>query len=80
MREEDIEQMKVKPIKYTVQCIINEKHVFEKVFRIQEGSEAVESEVEAFCPFCQNPMTVKIKGIPVKEDVLTRSLEHPGIE
>lgn len=48
---------------YNVQCIYNDKHLFEKVFEIETGSEEKEeTEVETFCPFCDKLVTVVVKG------------------
>ena len=68
-----------KPVKYRVQCAFDEKHVFDKVFNIKEGSEeGPPSEVEAFCPFCEKPMTLKVQGEVGKDEVLMRTLERFG--
>lgn len=59
---------KTKKVLYHVQCVYNEKHVFEKIFEIKEGSEGKkETEVETYCPFCDQLVTVTVKG-KVKPD------------
>jgi len=54
---------KTKTITYLVVCPNNPEHEFPKTFEIIEGTEnSVESEVEAFCPFCSEKLVVTIQG------------------
>jgi len=54
---------KTKKILYRVQCVYNEKHIFEKSFEIEEGSEdKEETEVQTYCPQCNKLVTVVVKG------------------
>lgn len=53
---------KNKKVFYNVQCAFDEKHVFEKALEVEVGSESVESEVDAFCPFCNKMVSITIKG------------------
>ncbi|MCK5057010.1 MAG: hypothetical protein KAT34_10165 [Candidatus Aminicenantes bacterium] len=60
---------KTKKVLYNVQCIHNEKHIFKKVFEINEGTEKrEETEVETYCPSCDKLVTVTVKG-KVKPDI-----------
>jgi len=61
-----------KKVVYNVQCAHEEEHLFEKMFVIEEGSEQVESEVEAFCPFCDEMVTVTVRGKLVPDEELLR--------
>lgn len=61
---------------YHVQCVYDEKHIFEKVFEIEEGSEEKEeSEVETYCPFCDKLVTVVIKGKVPKDRTIYRGVK-----
>jgi hypothetical protein len=52
-----------KKVLYNVQCVYDEKHVFEKVFEIEAGTEEKEeTEVQTYCPYCNKLVTVVVKG------------------
>jgi len=54
---------KTKKVLYNVQCFHDEKHIFEKIFEIVEGTEKKEeTEIETYCPFCDKLVTVTVKG------------------
>ncbi|MCK6622329.1 MAG: hypothetical protein HUU32_19185 [Calditrichaceae bacterium] len=61
-----------KKVVYRVQCIRDEKHIFEKVFLIEEGSETVATRVEAYCPHCNAQATVLVQGKVVADTTLLR--------
>jgi hypothetical protein len=66
---------KIKKVLYHVQCVYNEKHIFEKVFEIEEGSEAKEeSEVETYCPYCDKLVTVVVKGKVTPDTSIFRNI------
>ena len=71
---------KTKAVKYRVQCPFDEKHVFEKVFTIEEGSEGLESEVETFCARCDKMVTVTVEGKAFRSETLTRTLKRYNVE
>ncbi len=39
---------------------------FPKVFKLEEGSESISTEVKAFCPTCDEMVKFTIKGEPEK--------------
>ncbi len=53
---------KVKRVLYNVQCAFNPAHVFEKIFTIEEESEGLKSEMEAYCPYCEKHVSITIAG------------------
>jgi hypothetical protein len=57
---------KTMTVSYRVQCPTDKKHVFEKSFEVEEGTEHLESVTEAVCPVCSKmiEMTVKGKVVP----------------
>lgn len=64
---------KQKKITYTVECAYDPQHVFEKSFVIEEGTEHLESTVEAYCPHCDELVQVTIRGrIVADSEVLRR--------
>ncbi len=66
---------KVKKVLYNVECAYNPEHVFEKVFKIEEASEAMETEVQAYCPYCEKHVTTTIKGKVVTDASLLRGFD-----
>ena len=67
---------KTKKVLYDVQCIYDEKHVFEKVFEIEAGSEEKEeTEVETYCPYCNKLVTVVVKGKVPPDKAVFRGIE-----
>jgi len=60
---------KHKRVVYEVVCPKSPKHVFPIAFEIEEGSEKVQSKVEAYCPTCDTLVQVTVKGklIPNQE-------------
>jgi hypothetical protein len=67
---------KEKKVLYTVQCAFDPEHEFEKSFTVEEGSEEKkETEVEAFCPFCDKRVTVTVKGKVVPDESILRQFE-----
>ena len=67
-----------KRIKKKVQCANNPDHIFEKAYTIELDSENQESNVQAYCPWCDDFVDVTIKGKVVPDDTLFREFEHPG--
>ncbi len=64
---------KMKKVLYNVQCVYNEKHIFEKIFEIEEGSETIEeSEVETYCLHCDKLVTVVVKGKVLPDTTIFR--------
>ncbi|MFQ5589287.1 MAG: hypothetical protein ACE5F7_10655 [Nitrospiria bacterium] len=61
-----------KKILYEVQCAFDAAHRFEKTFAIETGSEQTETEVEAFCPYCNKQVTVAVEGKVVPDAALLR--------
>ncbi len=79
MSDEDIKKYRFKKKKiYAVQCPFDEKHVFDKMFELEEGvdGEPTGSEVDAFCPFCDKMVTVPVIGEAAKNEVLLRRFEE----
>ncbi len=66
---------KAKRVLYNVECAYNPDHVFEKVFTIEEESEGMESEVQAYCPYCEKHVTTTIKGKAVPDESLLRGFD-----
>ncbi len=65
--------MKKKKIKRNVQCANNPDHIFEKVFDIIKGSEDTETEIQAYCPYCDDHVDITVQGIvPPDVDILKR--------
>ena len=69
--------MKTKKVVYNVECAYNEEHVFEKVFTIEEGSEKIETEIEAYCPFCDKMVTVTVQGKVIPDESILRKFKTP---
>jgi hypothetical protein len=66
----------MKKVLYNVQCVYDEKHVFEKVFEIETGSEEKEeTEVETYCPYCNKLVTVVVKGKVPPDKTVFRGIE-----
>ncbi len=66
----------MKKVLYKVQCASPEKHVFEKVFEIEAGSdENGESRVETYCPLCNQLVTVVVKGKVSPDTTVFRGIE-----
>ena len=63
---------KTKKVVYKVQCFYNPEHVFDKVYAIEEGSTETESQVEAFCPFCDNIVSIQVQGKVIPDEKLLR--------
>ena len=75
MRVKKKKQMK--KVLYKVQCAYDEKHVFEKVFEIEAGSEENdESRVETYCPHCNQLVTVVVKGKVSPDTTVFRGIER----
>ena len=64
--------MKKKRIKHNVQCAKNPEHIFEYVYTVEDGSEKTESDVQAYCPFCDDFVDITIKGKVVPDDNVLR--------
>ncbi|MGD2087858.1 MAG: hypothetical protein PVH61_16895 [Candidatus Aminicenantes bacterium] len=65
-----------KKVLYDVQCVYDEKHVFEKVFEIEAGSEEKEeTEVETYCPYCNKLVTVVVKGKVLPDKVVFKHIK-----
>ncbi len=64
--------MKIKKVKYNVQCAHNPEHNFEYVYNIEEGSEKTESDVQAYCPYCDDFVDITIKGKVVPDDTVLK--------
>ncbi len=47
---------------FKVQCAYDENHIFEKVLNIEESAEDEETEVQAYCPFCEKHVNVVVQG------------------
>ncbi len=61
---------------YHVQCVHDEKHIFEKFFEIEAGSEEKEeTEVETYCPYCDKLVTVVIKGKVLADGTIYRGVK-----
>ncbi|MFQ5544132.1 MAG: hypothetical protein ACE5FY_07260 [Nitrospiria bacterium] len=60
---------------YEVTCAFDETHRFDKAFNIEEGSEQIETEVEAFCPYCNKQVTVCVEGRMVPDATLLRKFK-----
>jgi hypothetical protein len=66
----------VKKKRYRVQCAVNAKHVFDKVFEVDESGEPKETEVETFCPICGEMVTIMVKGEPILNENLLRRFKE----
>ena len=65
-----------KKVLYDVQCVYDVKHVFEKVFEIEAGSEEKEeTEVETYCPYCNKLVTVVVKGKVFPDKTVFRGIQ-----
>ncbi len=62
-----------KKVKYKVECVNNPEHIFEKVIEIIEGKE---TEIQAFCPWCEELVNIKIQGKPAEEIILRKFKEN----
>jgi hypothetical protein len=71
---------KTQKILYKVQCFYNSDHIFEKAYIIEEGSEASESEVQPFCPFCEKHVKVTIQGKVVPDKDILREFNVPSAD
>jgi ribosomal protein L44E len=68
-----------KKVLFNVQCQSDSKHIFEKVFELEENQERPEkqSEVEAFCPYCSKIVEVTVKEkAPLNQEILKRFEEQ----
>ncbi len=68
-----------KKVRFNVQCPVNPRHIFEKVFELEENQErpGKETGVEAFCPFCSKVLEVTVREkTPLDEDILKRFEEQ----
>jgi ribosomal protein L44E len=64
---------------FNVQCQTDSKHIFEKVFELEENRERPEkeTEVEAFCPYCSKIAAVTVKEkAPLNQEILRRFEEQ----
>jgi len=69
--------MRKKKTKYTVRCVKNPEHTFDKVYDIEEGSEDSEtSEVLAYCPYCDAEVGIEIQGKVFPDVDILRRFEH----
>ena len=74
--------MEYKPKKrvlFNVQCQSDPKHIFEKVFELEENRErpGKETEVDAFCPYCNKIVEVTVKEkAPLNEEIIKRFEEQ----
>ena len=68
--------MNKKRIKYKVLCANNPEHIFEKVVDIIEGTENTESEIQAYCPYCDDFVDITIQG-ELPPDTILRKLHFP---
>ena len=58
---------------YEVQCANDPAHVFPKIITTQEGTEDTETEVQAYCPFCDEMVTFTVQGeLEVDEEFLRK--------
>jgi len=71
---------KIKKVAYQVVCARNPEHVFEKAYSIEAGTEAKQTEVDVFCPFCQDYVTITVKGIVVPDAELLRKFKGDAAE
>lgn len=53
---------KAKRVSYMIQCAYNPAHTFEKVFKIEESSGGVTTEIDTYCPYCNKEVKVTVKG------------------
>ena len=63
---------RIKKVVYQVQCAFDPKHIFEKVFEIEEGTEKQQSRVEAYCARCDKFVTVTVQGETPTTDTLRK--------
>jgi hypothetical protein len=61
---------KYKRVVYEVQCAFNPEHIFEKVIEVEEGGKPTQTEIDAYCPFCENYTRVTIQGEIGPDDIL----------
>ena len=62
---------------HKIQCAHNEEHIFEKTFEIEDGPVKEETEIQTYCPFCNESVTVTVKGEVVADKTMLRKY---GIE
>ena len=65
-------------VKYRVQCDSDAGHIFEKIFKVEEGGGEVESVVEAFCPYCDRLVPAAVKGKARLDEEARRFLQKMG--
>lgn len=66
---------KIKKVAFQVVCARNSEHVFEKAYPIEAGTEAKQTEVDVFCPYCQDYVTITVKGKVVPDAELLRKFK-----
>ncbi len=67
---------KMKRVVYQVQCALNPKHVFEKVYLIEQGSENKQTDVNVYCPLCDAYVDITIQGKLVMDEVILREIKN----
>ena len=68
---------KTKKFIYQVECSEDASHVFEKIFEIEEGTENVTTEVQAFCPHCNDYVNVNVQGRMAPDQEIMKKFKHP---
>jgi len=74
---------KSKRVVYEVVCPNDARHVFKYAFTIEEGSENVSSEAEAYCGRCDAFVRVTVKGkLAPNEEIIRRfdAQQGPSLE
>jgi hypothetical protein len=63
---------------FIVTCTTNPEHQFEKALEVEESVEAkpIETDVEAYCPFCSTMVSFKIKGEPANDSKYHRAFKE----
>ncbi len=67
---------KKKTVIYNIQCVVDKNHEFDREFVVEDGSEEkYTTEVQIYCPFCHNLLTVTVDGKILSDTSVFRSVE-----
>ena len=67
---------KTERVLYNVECAFNKEHIFEKVIEIKQGSENSKTELQAYCPFCDELVNYKIQGEAVPNAAILKKFDN----
>lgn len=67
---------KTKRVVYNVECANNPEHIFEKVYEIEEGTEMKTTEMDIYCPMCDDYVRITVQGKVVPDAELMRKFRE----